>query len=114
MTRVGPISRWESASAGARLFVTHGSWIALSVVLCGSAFAAAPLTEGWVSFDGVTATPSPPELHVLSSGTSELMVEIRVPGVLCTSVVEDEMEFMKLDLPGYDRSGEVDQATFVL
>jgi hypothetical protein len=84
-----------------------------AVVLCMAAWCACPgdglaeeaLSEGWVSFDGVTTAPSPPELHVLSSTPSAL--EIRTPGVLCTSIVEGEMEFVKLELPGYDRTGEV-------
>jgi hypothetical protein len=94
-------------STGVRAFRTLAFSLAVLSMLLGDASAGVPFSEGWVSFDGVTKAPSPPQLHVLSSSPSELVVEIRTLGVLCTSVVEDEMEFTKLELPGYGRSGEV-------
>jgi hypothetical protein len=65
------------------------------------------LQDGWVSLDGVTTTPTPPTVEVLSSSSSEIVLLVKTPGVLCETVVEDTIEFQKITAPGCYHSPDV-------
>lgn len=73
----------------------------------GGDVAEAGLPTGWVCFDGIATTPVPPRVGIVSSGSDELVLDIEVPGVLSTDVKEGEIDFRKLEFPGYYRSTEV-------
>jgi PKD repeat protein len=62
---------------------------------------------GWVCFDGLTTTPTPPGIDIISSGATELVVRIETPGVLGTAAEEMEIDFRMLEFPSYYRSDEV-------
>lgn len=69
--------------------------------------AEAALPSGWVCFDGIATTPVPPRVGIVSSGSDELVLNIETPGVLSTAVEEGELDFQKLEFPGYYRSTDV-------
>jgi hypothetical protein len=62
------------------------------------------LPEGWVSFDDVTQTPTSPAIKIVSSNLSELVLTVTTPGVVSAAVSEDDVEYRKLEFPGYYRS----------
>jgi hypothetical protein len=72
------------------------------------------LQDGWVSLDGTTATPTPPSVEVLSSTSSEIVLLVTTPGILCETVVQDTMEFQKITAPGCYHSPDVGYACLPL
>ena len=87
--------------------ITLGVLVLLLALPPAGAVAEAGLPTGWVCFDGVTSESTPPRFDIVSSGASELVVNIVTPGVLSTAVSEEGKEFRKLEFPGYYRSSEV-------
>ncbi len=82
--------------------------IALAMLaLLPSACLGGGIPDGWVSFDGHTAEPTPPSIEILSSGASEIVLRVRTPGVLCETVVGDETEFKRLGLLEHYHSTQV-------
>jgi hypothetical protein len=65
------------------------------------------LPEGWVSFDDITQTATAPALQIVSSDLSELVLTVTTPGVVSAAVNEDDVEYRKLEFPGYYHSTEV-------
>ncbi len=65
------------------------------------ALAEDPLPDGWVCLDGVTTTPTAPEVHIISSSASEILLAVSVPGMVCETVEHDTTEYKKLSLPTY-------------
>jgi len=59
------------------------------------------LPDGWVSLDGVTATPTAPSVRIISSSTSEIQLLVSVPGMVCETVEHDSTQYKKLSLPTY-------------
>ncbi len=65
------------------------------------ALAEDPLPDGWVCLDGVTTTPTAPEVRIVSSSTSQIELAISIPGMLCETVEHDTTEYKQLSLPTY-------------
>jgi len=68
------------------------------------------LPDGWISFDGVTATPTAPSVRIISSSTSRIQLVVSVPGMLCETVEHDTTEYKQLSLPTYFHTLEVGAA----
>lgn len=71
------------------------------------------LEDGWVSFDG-TSTPTPPSVLVVSSSSSEVILRVTTPGVLCETVTEDTLELHRISAPGCYHSPDVGYACLPL
>ena len=62
------------------------------------------LPDGWVSFDGVTVTPTAPRLQIISSSSSQIQLIISTPGMLCETIEHDGTDYKRLSFPEYFHS----------
>jgi len=86
-------------------------WLAILMLLAGGIAPRIPegfeLPACWVSFDGVTMAPAEPQVSVLSSSASELVLRILTPGVVSDSLEVESDEYRRLSLPGYGATRDV-------
>ena len=78
--------------------------VAVVALLAPNAFGA----DQWVMFD--SDQEAGPTVSIVSSGFSELVLRIEVPGVLAEEIETDRGIFTRLSLPGYGQTPEIGEA----
>ncbi len=76
--------------------------LALSFLTAASPLASgATLSEGWVSFDGITQEPLPPRVELVSQSVTEVVLRVATPGATCEEVEAAGSDYVRLNLPDY-------------
>ena len=60
--------------------------VLLLMLIPAAVIAEGGLPDGWISFDGVTATPTAPRVQIISSSSSRIRLIISTPGMLCETI----------------------------
>ena len=80
------------------------SCVLLLMLIPAVVFATGGLPDGWISFDGVTVTPTAPRLQIISSSSSQIQLIISTPGMLCETIEHDGTDYKRLSFPEYFHS----------
>lgn len=78
--------------------------VLLLMLIPAAVIAEGGLPDGWISFDGVTATPTAPRVQIISSSSSRIRLIISTPGMLCETIEHDGTDYKHLSFPEYFHS----------